>query len=398
MILAHKIALATNPAQGQAFARSAGCARFTWNWALAEWKAQYQAGEKPTAAQLKKKFNAMKGEQFPWIYESPKDANQQVFSQLNDAFQRFFKKQSQYPKFKKKGVSHDSFYVSNDKFDVQGNRIKLPKIGWVKMREALRFNGKMISATVSRTADRWFVAIHVEVEPHAAPCETQAGRVGIDLGVNHLATPSKGDPVEGPKPLRQLIRKLQRLSRQLSRKVKGSHNRRKAVDRLARLHARIANVRQDAMHKLTTQLCWEFDEVVIEDLHVKGMVRNRKLARAISDMGLGMFRQQMTYKSALYGVELIIADRWFPSSKMCRICGVINEHLTLADRVFACEACGHSEDRDEHAARNLERYPGLQGEPNACGLPSAGLMLQPSGETQQVEAGIQSVQLGLFGH
>ncbi len=293
MILAHRIALDPNRHQREQFARAAGCARFTWNWSLAVWQRQYEAGEKPTAGKLKRQFNTIKGEQFPWIYDSPKDANQQVFRQLGDAFQRFFRGQAGYPRFKKKGTAQDSFYVSNDKFELQGKRVRLPKIGWVKMREALRFSGKIVSATVSRTVDRWSIAIQVEIETLPEASETQAGVVGVDLGVKDLATLSTGEYIEGPKPLRHALAKLRRFNRQLARRVKGSANWYKTKAKLARLHARMADIRRDAVHKLTTHLCRDFDRVVIEDLHVKGMVRNRRLSRAISDMGLGMFRRQM---------------------------------------------------------------------------------------------------------
>jgi putative transposase len=152
------------------------------------------------------------------------------------------------------------------------------------------------------------------------------------------------------------------------------------------LHARIAAIRTDALHKLTTTLARSCEQIVIEDLHVKGMVRNHRLARAISDMGLGTFRRMLTYKAEAYGAQVIVADRWFPSSKMCRVCGVLHDNLTLEDRVFLCEACGHTEERDLHAAKNLQAYPGLQGNEHVCGLLSAGQTAQVPGETRQVEA------------
>ena len=362
----HKIALDPTPGQTQAFVRAAGVARFVWNWALAEWKAWYKAGKKPTAMTVKKHFNSIKGEQFPWAYESPRDANAQPFANLDKAFKRFFDGDAEYPKFKKKGKCHDSFYVANDKFRVEGDAVTLPHVGKVKMREALRFGGKVVCATVSRTANRWFVSISVEVDLPVLASENQARRAGVDLGVKNLATIASLDDeitVEGPKPLLAARRRLRRLQRSLSRKAKGSKNREKARLKVARLHARIAAVRADALHKLTTWLVRTYGCVVIEDLGVKGMLRNGKLARVISDMGFGEFRRQLAYKQALSEDEVIVADRWFPSSRRCRKCDVVNVGLTLKDRVFRCEnrACGHVEDRDIHAARNLERYPGLPG-------------------------------------
>ena len=368
----HKIALDPTADQQQQFRRAAGVARFTWNWALAEWKRQYQAGEKPTALGLKKQFNAIKGEQFPWVYESPRDANAQPFANLGKAFARFFRKEARRPRFKKKGKCRDAFYVANDKFHVDGRVITLPHIGKVKMREALRFAGKVTGATVSRTADRWFVAVSVEVDLPLVPCENQARTVGVDLGVKRLATISDGTIVEGPKPLCSTLKRLARLGRRLHRKVPGSINRAKAAMRVARCHARVMSVRNDALHKLTTGLVGTYGRIVIEDLNVKGMVRNRRLARAVSDMGFGGFRRQLSYKVVPSLTKLMVADRWFPSSKLCLNCDTLHDGLTLKDRTFKCDGCGHVEDRDLHAARNLERYPGLQGNPHACGYLSAG--------------------------
>ena len=362
----HKIALEPTADQERQFRRAAGVARFTWNWALAEWKVWYKGAKRPSAMALKKHFNAIKGELFPWVYDSPRDANAQPFANLDKAYKRFFAGDAKYPKFKKKGKCRDAFYVANDKFHVEGDVITLPRVGKVKMREALRFGGKVVCATVSRTANRWFVSISVEVDLPVIASENQARRAGVDLGVKNLATvASQGDEtiIEGPKPLRAALRRLRRLNRSLSRKAKDSKNREKARLRLARCHARIANVRADALHKLTTRLVRTYGCVVIEDLGVKGMLRNGKLARVISDMGFGEFRRQLDYKQTLSQGDIIVADRWFPSSRRCRKCDVVSVGLTLKDRVFRCEnvACGHVEDRDVHAARNLERYPGLPG-------------------------------------
>ena len=389
----HRIALQPTADQEQQFKRAAGVARFTWNWALAEWNRQYEAGEKPTAAKLKKQFNAIKGEQFPWVYESPRDANAQPFANLDKAFRRFFNKEAKRPRFKKKDRCRDAFYVANDKFHVDGKTITLPRIGQVKMREALRLPGKILCATVSRTADGGFVAISVETDVPTVASETQAARVGVDLGVRNLATLSDGQTVEGPKPLRSSLKRLARLNRSLSRKTLGSRNWVKTKLRVGRCHARIANIRKDALHKLTTGLVRKYACVVIEDLNVKGMVRNRRLSRVISDMGFGEFRRQLEYKAEPTGTEVVVANRWFPSSKLCRVCNHIHENLTLRDRLFKCDGCGHVEHRDLNAACNLERYPRLIGESDACGHPSAGLAARLPGETRVAEAGIQDVPL-----
>ena len=384
----HKIALDPTPEQEQQFRRAAGVARFTWNWALAEWQRQYKAGLKPTALGLKKQFNAVKHDLFPWVYDSPRDANARPFFNLDRAYARFFRKEARKPRFKKKSKCRDSFYVANDKFRVDGKTVTLPRIGTVRMREALRFEGKITGATVSQTADRWFVSITVETDLPVRPCENQARTVGIDLGVKRLATLSDGTFIVGPKPLHCRLKQVKRLGRALSRRTKGSHNREKARHRLARCHRRLSAIRADALHKLTSTLVQDCGRIVIEDLNVKGMSRNRKLARAILDMGFGEFRRQLGYKHELAGTKVILADRWFPSSRTCSTCGALNDTLTLKDRVFHCGGCGLTEDRDLNAARNLERYPGLRGNLHACGHSSAGLPARPAGETGVDEAGI----------
>ena len=397
MIFAHKIALDLTQDQESYCRRAAGTARLTYNTALAEWQRQYQAGEQPTAAKLKQQWNAIKYERYPWLTDIHRDAHAQPFANLQAAFAAFFQnmkdrkagktqRQVGYPTFKKKGV-HDSFYIANDKLQIQGKRMRMPKLGWVRMREALRFTGKVMAAVVSRTADRWYVSVSVQIETLPPPSETQTGRCGVDLGVRHLATLSASRThVDGPKPLKAALTKLRRLNRELARRVKFSANWHKTKRKLARLHARVAAIRTDSLHKLTTHLTQTYQEIVIEDLHVAGMVQNRKLARAISDMGLGQFRHMLTYKAEAAGVTLLVASRWFPSTKLC-VCGVVHDTITLADDVFVCAACGYREDRDLHAALNLERYPGLQGNLHACGLRSAGQSQHGAGETRQAEAG-----------
>jgi putative transposase len=397
MIFAHKIALDLTQEQEAYCRRAAGTARLCYNWGLAEWTRQYHAGEKPTAATLKVQWNAIKYERYPWLADIHRDAHAQPFANLHAAFQTFFqnikdrkagktKRKVGYPTFKKKG-HHDSFYIANDKLQIQGKRVRIPVLGWVRMREALRFSGKILAAVVSRTADRWFISVSVQVDPVPAPSENQAGRCGVDLGIRHLATLSTPrEHIDGPKPLRAALKQLRRLNRELARRVKFSAHWHQTKRKLARLHARIAALRADSLHKLTTRLTQTYREIVIEDLYVAGMVQNRKLARAISDMGLGMFRQMLTYKAQVSGTRIIVADRWLPSSKLCQQCGGLHETLTLADRVFVCPACGFTDDRDFHAADNLEAYPRLVGNDDACGQPSAGQTVG-SGETELVEAG-----------
>jgi putative transposase len=363
MILAHKIEMHCNNKQRTYFAKACGTARFAYNWALAQWSQQYEAHKadttrpKPNQGALRKQLNAIKREQFPWMLEVTKNAPQMAIIQLGEAFKRFFNGQAKYPRFKKKGIN-DSFTLTNDQFKLDDSlsRIKIPSLGWVYLREPLRFQGKILSATVSRQADRWMVSISVDTENlyHLPPAKNQ-GVVGVDLGVKALATLSTGEVITGSKPLRTLLSRLKRLSRSLSRKPKGSENRKKAQMRLAKLHRRIANIRKDTLHKLTSSLTQRFHTIGIEDLNVRGMMANGKLAKSIADMGFYEFKRQLDYKAQMRGNAIVIADRWFPSSKTCSVCGTIKQDLTLKERVFKCE-CGHQQDRDLNAAVNLAKY------------------------------------------
>jgi len=363
MILSHRIELDTTFSQRRYFAQAAGCARFVWNHALAEWNRQYESGEKPSGMNLKKQFNATKYELFPWMKDIHRDSHSQPFANLDKAFRFFFKGISKRPAFKKKGKCRDSFYVANDVFSVDGFRVRLPRIGWVRLTESLRFTGKIMGAVVSRTADRWFISIQVDVGDYSKPrCGNDV--VGVDLGIKVAATMSTGEQLEGPKPLKSALKKLSHINRELSRRVKGSSNHKKTKLKLSKIHFRVSNIRKDWIHKLTSRLCHENQVVAIESLNVAGMVKNRRLARSVSDMGFGEFGRQMSYKSPIYGSQLVVADRWFPSSKKCSRCGHIKDKLTLSDRVYRCELCGLVIDRDYNSALNL-RTLGLRA--YACG-------------------------------
>ena len=378
MLIAHKIALDPNNAQATYFARAAGTARFAYNWALAEWQRQYEACKadasmpKPSQMALRRQLNDIKGERFPWMLEITKNAPQMAIIQLGAAFKNFFAGRAKFPKFRKKGL-HDRFSLTNDQFSIDGSRIRIPNLGWVRMQETLRFTGKIMSATVSRVADKWFVSIAVDTQDdsHLPKAENQ-GAVGVDLGVKALATFSTGETIPGPKAHKALLGRLQRLSRSLSRKAKGSSNRRKAKAKLARLHARIAAIRSDALHKLTTDLTSRFHTIGIEDLNVRGMVKNRHLARSVADMGFFEFRRQVEYKAAMRGGIVAVADRWFASSKKCSCCGHKLDDLPLSVREWTCSACGAVHDRDVNAAMNLKNMA-VSSTVAACGEEGSGL-------------------------
>jgi putative transposase len=376
MLLAHKIALDPNAAQHIMLARSAGTARFAYNWALATWKQQYAAGEKPSEVSLRRQLNAVKRASFPWMYDCSKCVVQEAIIDLGDAFRAFFEKRGKYPRFKRKNV-RASFCAANEAgtFRADGKRIKLPVIGWVRMREAVRFSGPLKRATVSCEAGRCFVSRMVEtndVQPVEQPC----GAAGVDLGVTTLATLSTGQAVTGPKAHKQLLGRLRRFNKAQARKRRGSQNFKKAKARRARLHARIANIRKDATHKLTTRLTKTYRVIGIEDLNVRGMVRNRSLARSIMDRGFFELRRQLTYKAKLYGSRIVTAGRFYPSSKTCSCCGFVKETLALAERTFRCDDCEFEGWRDHNAALNLARIAASSAV-TACGENRSGAERKP---------------------
>jgi putative transposase len=352
--LAHTIRLYPTKTQETFFRKACGCARVAYNYGLSEYNKLRKEGQKPNVLEIKKKFNIEKKILFPWMSETNKDASQQPFTNLQTAFIRFFKHQSKYPVYKKRGRK-DSFYISNDRFIVEKNKFRVPKLGWVKGAESLRFKGKIMSAVIRRKADYWFVVVSVQAEIEPTTCENQAV-VGVDLGIKTLAVLSDGKAIEAVKPLRVNLQKLKLFQRWASRKVLGSSNRRKANRKVAKIHYKIACLRKDILDKLTTYLCKNYKVICIEDLNVSGMLKNHCLALSISDLGFGEFRRQLEYKSKIYGNELIVADRWFPSSKTCSGCGHVKAELLLSEREYICENCGQVIDRDLNAAINLRNY------------------------------------------
>ena len=373
VIRGHIIRLNPTDKQATYFAKACGVARLAYNWALAEWQTQYQADKayrddclaksieiditklnKPSQGSLRKQLNAIKRTQFPFMLEVTKCSPQLAIMQLGDAFKRFFKGEAKYPQFRKKGVN-DRFSLSNDQFRIDGKRIKIPNLGWVKMSENLRFDGKILSAKIFKKGGEWFVSIAVELS-QAITLKPKTGKsVGIDLGVKDLLVLSNGIKVQAPKPLKTQLTKLRRLNKQLSRKQKGSNNRAKAKTKLSRLHAKISNIRQDFSHKLTTQLVKGYDVICIENLNVKGMVQNRKLSRAISDLGFYEFKRQLIYKANQWGKVVKEVDRFYPSSKTCSNCGFVmaKADLTLNVRNWQCPSCHKQHDRDVNASINI---------------------------------------------
>lgn len=356
MILAHKIRLSPTAEQEEYFRKAVGTVRFAFNWGLAEWKRQYEAGERPSAYSLKKQFNAIKHEQFPWVAEVSTRCTEYGFSRLGKAFTNFFRRvkngeEPGYPKFKSRHSPCQSFYIANMGIKLNGHEVYMPRLGWVNMAEELRFNGKIMSAVVSSSGGYWWISIAVEMpDPETA---VSGEPIGVDLGVKDTAVCSNGLVFENQKHLKKSLKKLRRLNRELARREKGSNGWLRTKQKLARLHGRIRNQRQDGIHKMTTQLAKEYGLIGLETLNVQGMMQNRRLAQAVGDVGMFDIKQQLKYKAVLYGAEVVEISTWFPSSKLCNACGEKKAELTLGEREWTCEACGTTHDRDVNAAINI---------------------------------------------
>ncbi|WP_315921216.1 transposase [Mesorhizobium sp. SP-1A] len=306
MLLAHRIELVPNKLQTSYLVDCAGCARFAYNWALTEWKNHWEKQKQLPKEQrkyvseldLRKRLNAIKRSEYPFLMEVTKYAPQEAIKQLGTAFKNFFKGRAKYPTYRKRYVD-DRFTIGNDHIRVKGNRVRLPHVGWIKMREAIRFAGSVQTVSISRQADRWFISFGVKVDDHTPyfkqHAKNQGEVVGLDAGLTSLAVLSNGEKFDGPKSLRKGLKKLKKLQRALSRKVKGSKNRLRAKMRVARQHDRIANIRKDALHKLTSHLTDTYKIICIETLNVKGMMKNKHLARSIADASLSEMKRQLIY-------------------------------------------------------------------------------------------------------
>ncbi len=384
---AYKTELDLNNEQITACKKHAGAARWAYNWGLARKQNEYRrSGTSPSAMDLHRDLNVLKHSDVPWMYEVSKCAPQEALRNLDAAFAHFFRR----VKLKQQGKLHGKVGYPQRKSRKHGlgsfrltgaitvfcDAIQLPRLGRLRLKERgyLPTSARILSATVSEHAEHWYVSVLVEQE-HVVSANSRP-IIGVDLGIKNLATLSDGTVEPNPRHLRQLLRKLKRCQRAVSRKQKGSRNRHKATQRLACLHRKVAHQRTDTLHQFTSRLAKTKSVVVIEDLNVAGMLKNHHLAQAISDVGFGEFRRQLTYKAAWYGCQVLVASRWEPSSKTCSGCGWGDDDLTLADRTFRCEKCGQVFDRDLNAALNLEKLAGSSSDSrNACGEESAGLGL-----------------------
>ena len=360
ILKAYKVRLYPNDEQQVFFAKSFGCTRFIWNKMLCDKIDHYKTTKTTlnnTPAQYKKEFE--------WLKEVDSLALANVQQQLRGAYNKFFKQGSGFPKFKKKGIK-DSYTTNNQKgtVAVTKNTVKLPKIGHIKAKFPDKINGLIKSATVSRTpSGKYFVSLLVETIINELP-KTQSN-IGIDLGLTDFIVLSDGTKVANPKFLSKLQGKLAREQKILAkrrevakadqRKLSDSRNYQKQKLKVAKVYEKITNIRKDFLHKLSFNLIKNHDVIAIEDLNVKGMVKNRKLAKAISDSSWSAFTTMLAYKAEWYGKTLVKIDRWYPSSKTCSGCGhlLTKAELPLSVRTWNCPSCLQENDRDLNASINI---------------------------------------------
>jgi putative transposase len=369
----YKYELKVNNKERTLLAKCAGISRFAWNWGLANRKKRYQThtgdARYTDAMKQHKELNLLKSTDFPWMYKVSKCIPQEALRDLDRGYQNFFinhrkrtrKQTTRYvglPKFKKKGKSKDSFRLIGAIHLFQKlQQVQLPRLGKLRLKERpnLPASAQIMSATVSRTADRWYVALTVkEEQPDRKP--NNGPLVALDKGLSVFVTLSSGIPIARPKFLLRRARKQYRLSKAHSRKQKGSNNKQKSALRLAQFYRRITGQRHNFLHQTSTYLAKNHSLIITEDLHVKGLMQNKKLSKHWADLSHGMFQRLLTYKAPLYGSKVVEIDRWFPSSKLCSNCLYYHRDLTLADRIFHCPLCGLVLDRDQNAAFNVANY------------------------------------------
>jgi putative transposase len=360
MLQAYKYRMYPNRAQVASLMQHIHACRFVYNYSLEQKiRAYEQDGRKLSCYDLNNRLPALK-EEHPWLKEVNSQSLQSANKNLDNAFTRFFREKKGFPKFKSKKNPVQSFQVPQHyHVDFERNRIKLPKLGEIKTVFHRTFAGKMKYATVSVTSTgKWFVSILVDdgkPEPEPAPFSLDT-TLGIDVGLTDFATLSTGEKVENPRFLKKSLQRLKVLQRRVSRKKKGSKNQQKAIQRLARCHEKIANQRNDFLHKLSFRVVSENQAIAVESLNVAGMQKNHCLAQAIGDVSWSTFFTILEYKCRRYGKTLLKIGRFDPSSKICHGCGYINQDLKLSDREWTCPDCGTHHDRDINAAINIKKF------------------------------------------
>ena len=379
MLQAYKYRMYPSPEQISLLMQHIHACRFVYNHSLEQKiRAYEQAGRKLSCFDLNTRLPALK-EEHPWLKEVNSQSLQSANKNLDNAFTRFFREKKGFPRFKSKKNPVQSFQVPQHyRVDFDQKRIRFPKIGEVKTIFHRIFTGKMKYATVSVTSTgKWFVSILVDdgkPEPEPAPFSLDT-TLGIDVGLKDFATLSTGEKVENPRYLKNSLQRLKVLQRRVSRKKKGSKNRQKAIQRLARCHEKVANQRNDFLHNLSFRVVSENQAIAVESLNVGGMMKNHHLAQGIGDVSWSTFFTMLEYKCRRYGKTLLKIGRFDPSSKICSKCGYLKQDLALSDREWVCPDCGTHHDRDINAAINIKKFA-LQ-EQNLVGIAGAERTVEP---------------------
>lgn len=380
-IITHKIRIKTSEQLDSVFTDWSNCARFSYNWVLGEWKRQYQWNQnyledcydlfitpdkealyKIKATEIRKDLLKLKNtrEDRTFLKEAPSSVLSNASLQVGDAFNRYFKGLSNLPTFRKKNSSSLRFKLDNSQVIYQNKKLKIPKIGWINLCEELRFKGRILSCVISKKVDYWYVSLAIELNKEIDPLPKTNQNIGIDLGVKTFITDSNGNKIYSPRPLKRYLNKLKRAQRRLSRKKKGSNNYIRAKTKLAKLHNKVANIRNTFLHTTTKNIIKLYDNIVIEDLSVQQMMNKfgESFNRSLNDLSFYEFRRQLEYKFKLYDKNLIVADKYYPSSKLCSCCSYKKEDLILADREWICPSCNTFHNRDINAAKNLIKLVG----------------------------------------
>ena len=350
-----------NKEQQNLIDRTFGCCRLVYNKFLSFRKEAFEKGEKIGFAQTSAALTTLKKqESFAFLKDVDSKALQQSLRDLDRGYQNFFAKRSRYPHFKSKHNHHQSYHTVNQKDSIRivDNRIRLPKIGWLKIKQSMDV-GNINSVTIKKTpTGKYFVVLNVDFEPK--PKANKGSNIGIDVGIKEFYTDNKGNVVDNPKFLENSVRKLSREQRRLSRKVLGSKNYNKQRIKVARIHEKVINQRDDFLHKESTMLVSENQTICIENLNIKGLLRNHNIAKSIASVSWNKFFTMLEYKAAWYGSDIIKVPRTFPSSQLCSCCGYKNPLVKdLKVRKWECPKCHASHDRDINASTNILRK-GLQ--------------------------------------
>ena len=361
MIKAYKYKLRPNKAQMELLLQFFGCARFIYNWGLNIKTSEYKEnGKSVTYGMLAKKLTLLKQQEaYKWLQDAPNECLQQSLRNLESAYTRFFREKKGYPRFKsRKDRTQSVKMINSTHFDFDAWKVKLPKLGWVKMCMNKPFDNKWKHGTVTVSLDTcgtvWcsVVVDNGQAKPSKAKM-VEATAVGIDLGIKDFAILSDGTKVSNPKYYEHSYHRLARLQRKFARTKKGSNRHEYLRTKVARCHRHIANQRNDMLHKLSSYLVQNYDTICLEDLNVNGMMKNGHLARAIQDASWSTFKTMLQYKSEWFGKNILFIGRFDPSSKLCSKCGYINKELKLSDREWTCPICGERHDRDINAAMNI---------------------------------------------